>query len=84
MLETESIIKFNSKLKRVKMKCIAILSALTFLCVFHYAGANSALIKTLAGTCKKTENASDNDVENIAKGKAPETPEGKCLAGEFV
>lgn len=65
------------------MKCFAVLAVLTFLCVFNHVSANVALIKALAGTCKTAEKASDDDVDKLAEGKVPETPAGKCLAGEL-
>jgi PBP/GOBP family len=66
------------------MKCFAVFTALTFLCVIvDFADANSGLIKMFAKTCKKSEGASDKDVDDLSSGTAPETPEGKCLAGMF-
>jgi hypothetical protein len=64
------------------MKSFIIITLAT-LGLFSYAEANVGLITSLAQKCKKAENASDADVDRLAHGKAPETPEGKCLAGKL-
>lgn len=50
------------------------------MCATDLASASSALIKTASQSCKRAENASDKDVDDLSNGIAPETPEGKCLA----
>lgn len=64
------------------MKTILIISALTFLCVVSYTSAGNPMIKAYARTCQKQENASEADVDKLADGIVPETPEGKCLSGK--
>ena len=62
------------------MKLCLILLTFTFIFISVDAGQFTAKIKSIAGKCQKKENASDNDVENVSEGLAPETPEGKCLS----
>jgi hypothetical protein len=44
------------------------------------AGKYTAIIKSMATSCKTQENASDQDVDDLANGKAAESKEGKCLS----
>ena len=65
------------------MKSFAVLVVLVVLGCVHQVVANGGLIKLFAGTCKTAEKASDKDVDDMSKGVVPETPEGKCLAGDL-
>lgn len=62
------------------MKCFAVLIAACLVVATRYVSANNVLIKSMSTSCQKQENASDQDVDDLSNGIAPNTPEGKCLA----
>jgi hypothetical protein len=61
-------------------KTSAIVLVLLFAYIADQAFAGNAMIKSFSKKCKTDEGASDDDVENLSNGIAPETKEGKCLA----
>lgn len=77
----ERIISFNVSItpQSIKMKLflVALTLAVVFICTD--AGNYGAILKSVAGTCKDKEGASDDDVNKISEAKVPETKEGKCL-----
>lgn len=60
------------------MKCFVILSAVVVVCIASASEPNPTIV-ALAQKCKGDVGASDDDVNELAKEKIPETPEGKCL-----
>lgn len=61
------------------MKFFVFLTILSVICVLDSVLATASLIKSFSKSCQTKENASDDDVDNLASGIAPKTPEGKCL-----
>lgn len=61
------------------MKFFVFLTILSVICVLDSVSATASLIKSFSKSCQTKENASDDDVDNLANLIAPKTPEGKCL-----
>jgi hypothetical protein len=62
-----------------------IVIAFVFLCASATQAdedSDTATMRALAQDCKKTEKATDADVEKFINGEEPETAEGICLVGK--
>lgn len=57
-----------------------VLAVLSVACAVKSEDANAALLRSLAKPCQISENATDDDLENLISMQPPTTREGKCLA----